>query len=315
MKILANDGIAQSGIDALVSSGHEVLTINVAQDQLVEYINDKKVDVLLVRSATTARKNLIDSCPRLKMIGRGGVGMDNIDVDYARSKGCNVFNTPDASSNSVAELVFAHLSGMMRFLHDSNRQMPLEGESKFKELKKAYGNGSELRGKKIGIIGFGRIGKAVGRIAYGVGMHVQVHDPHIESGDFEVLFSDGQKVSAKAKILNLNEILTSSDIISIHIGGGAEIIGANELAKMKKGAFLINAARGGVINEEALDIALESQQIAGAAIDVFKNEPNPAIKLLMNPSVSLTPHIGAATKEAQDRIGIELANQIIDLSK
>lgn len=315
MKILANDGIADSATKILEQNGHELIKTNVAQDHLAKYINDKNIDVLLVRSATKAKKDLIDACPNLKMIGRGGVGMDNIDVEYARSKSIEVFNTPGASSNSVAELVFAHLGGLLRFLHESNRQMPLEGESRFKGLKKSYAKGRELRGKKIGIIGFGRIGKAVARIAYSLGMKVQVHDPVMKNSDFSIEFSDGQKIDTAAKSLNLNEILKTSNVITLHIGGTKEIIGEKELALMKPGSFIVNTSRGGVINEEALDVALENKHLAGAALDVFNNEPQPAIKLLMNPNLSMTPHIGAATVEAQERIGLELANNIISLSK
>ena len=315
MKILANDGIADSATKILEQNGHELIKTNVTQDHLAKYINDKNIDVLLVRSATKAKKDLIDACPNLKMIGRGGVGMDNIDVEYARSKSIQVFNTPGASSNSVAELVFAHLGGLLRFLHESNRQMPLEGESRFKDLKKSYAKGMELRGKKIGIIGFGRIGKAVARIAYSLGMKVQVHDPVMKNSDFSIEFSDGQKIDTAAKSLNLNEILKTSNVITLHIGGTKEIIGEKELALMKPGSFIVNTSRGGVINEEALDVALENKHLAGAALDVFNNEPQPAIKLLMNPNLSMTPHIGAATVEAQERIGLELANNIISLSK
>ena len=315
MKILANDGIADSATKILEKNGHDLIKTNVAQDHLAKYINDKNIDVLLVRSATKAKKDLIDACPNLKMIGRGGVGMDNIDVEYARSKSIEVFNTPGASSNSVAELVFAHLGGLLRFLHESNRQMPLEGESRFKDLKKSYAKGMELRGKKIGIIGFGRIGKAVARIAYSLGMKVQAHDPFMKNPDFSIEFSDGQKINTAAKSLKLNEILKTSDIITLHIGGTKEIIGEKDIALMKSGSFLVNTSRGGVINEEALDLALENKHLAGAALDVFKNEPQPSIKLLMNPNLSMTPHIGAATIEAQERIGLELANHIISLSK
>ena len=315
MKILANDGIADSATKILEENGHDLIKTNVAQDHLAKYINDKNIDVLLVRSATKAKKDLIDACPNLKMIGRGGVGMDNIDVEYARSKSIEVFNTPGASSNSVAELVFAHLGGLLRFLHESNRQMPLEGESRFKDLKKSYAKGMELRGKKIGIIGFGRIGKAVAGIAYSLGMKVQVHDPFMKNPDFSIEFSDGQKINTIAKSLKLNEILKTSDIITLHIGGTKEIIGEKDIALMKPGSFLVNTSRGGVINEEALDLALENKHLAGAALDVFNNEPQPAIKLLMNPNLSMTPHIGAATIEAQERIGLELANHIITLSK
>ncbi len=315
MKILANDGIADSATKILEQNGHDLIKTNVAQDHLAKYINDKNIDVLLVRSATKAKKDLIDACPNLKIIGRGGVGMDNIDVEYARSKSIEVFNTPGASSNSVAELVFAHLGGLLRFLHESNRQMPLEGDSRFKDLKKSYAKGMELRGKKIGIIGFGRIGKAVARIAYSLGMKVQVHDPFMKNPDFSIEFSDGQKINTTAKSLKLNEILKTSDIITLHIGGTKEIIGEKDIALMKPGSFIVNTSRGGVINEEALDLALENKHLAGAALDVFNNEPQPAIKLLMNPNLSMTPHIGAATIEAQERIGLELANHIITLSK
>ncbi|MCB0486358.1 MAG: 3-phosphoglycerate dehydrogenase, partial [Flavobacteriaceae bacterium] len=146
MKVLANDGLAASGVKALENAGVEVILTKVAQEQLVDYINKNSIDVILVRSATKVRKDIIDACPSIKIIGRGGVGMDNIDVDYAKSKGIHVINTPAASSHSVAELVFAHLFGMVRFLHDSNRNMPLDGDTKFNELKKAYAKGIELRG-------------------------------------------------------------------------------------------------------------------------------------------------------------------------
>ena len=154
MKVLANDGISQAGIEALQSAGIEIETTKVAQEQLADYINNNNIDAVLVRSATTIRKPLIDACPNLKLIGRGGVGMDNIDVAYAKEKGIHVINTPAASSHSVAELVFAHMFGLARFLHSSNRDMPLDGDRRFKDLKKAYANGVELKGKTLGIIGF-----------------------------------------------------------------------------------------------------------------------------------------------------------------
>jgi len=311
MKILANDGMAQAGIDVLERAGHTVLTTKVAQEQLAHFIQEQGIEVLLVRSATTARQELIDACPGLRMIGRGGVGMDNIDVDYARAQGRFVFNTPAASSESVAELVFAHLGGMLRFLPDANRMMPLEGETRFNDLKKAYAKGQELRGKTIGILGFGRIGRAVARMAYGLGMKVIAHDPHVTDSSFEVVFADGQKLTTRASMHPLNEMLAQSDIVTVHIGGKAEVLGATELASMKPGAFLVNAARGGVVNEVALLDALNDGHLAGAALDVFVNEPTPAMQVLMHEKLSLSPHIGAATEEAQDRIGVELAEQIL----
>ena len=180
MKVLANDGISNSGIERLESKGFEVITDHVAQDLLIDYINNNNIDVILVRSATKVRKDLIDNCQSIKLIGRGGVGMDNIDVEYAREKGINVVNTPAASSLSVAELVFAHLYGCVRYLHLSNRNMPLDGDSKFKELKKSFAKGAELRGKTLGIIGFGRIGQEVAKIALGIGMKISVYDLNLK---------------------------------------------------------------------------------------------------------------------------------------
>src|SRR5690606_21296891 len=188
MKILANDGISQSGIDALQANGFEVITTKVAQEQLINFINENSIDVLLVRSATKARQDLIDACPSIKIIGRGGVGMDNIDVDYARNKGVHVINTPAASSQSVAELVFAHLFGCVRFLHDANRNMPLDGDTQFNALKKSYGAGIELRGKTLGIVGFGRIGQEVAKIALGVGMNVIASDVFVPKATVKVEF-------------------------------------------------------------------------------------------------------------------------------
>lgn len=315
MKILANDGVSQSGIDKLTAAGHEVITTNVAQGQLEEYISKNEVAVLLVRSATTARKELIDNCPSLKIIGRGGVGMDNIDVAYAREKGLKVINTPAASSASVAELVFGHLYGGVRFLYDANRNMPLEGETNFKGLKKTYAKGSELRGKTLGIIGIGRIGQEVAKIAAGVGMKVVAHDSFADKAPTVSwdLF-DGQTVHVEIPLVGKEELLKTADFVTIHVPAQKNyVIGEEELSLMKKGAAIVNAARGGVLDEVALVNALESEHISFAALDVFEKEPQPEVILLMNSKLSLSPHIGAATNEAQDRIGTELADQIIEI--
>lgn len=314
MKVLANDGISQSGVDALQDGGFEVITTNVAQEQLANYINEHKIDVLLVRSATTVRKVLIDACPDLKLIGRGGVGMDNIDVKYAKEKGLHVINTPASSSASVAELVFAHLYNGVRFLYDANRNMPLDGDSKFGDLKKAYAKGVELRGKTLGILGFGRIGQATAKVALGAGMKVIYHDPYIENTEIVLDFYDGQKVNFKLKSTSKEDVLKTADFITLHVPAQKEyVIGKKEIEMMKDNAGLVNAARGGVVDEVALVEALESKKLAFAGLDVFENEPKPDIKVLMNPKVSLSPHIGAATNEAQDRIGVELADQIKSL--
>lgn len=314
MKILANDGISQSGVQALENAGYEVITTKVAQEQLENYINDKQVDAILVRSATQVRKELIDACPSLKLIGRGGVGMDNIDVDYAREKGLHVINTPAASSASVAELVFAHLFGGVRYLFDANRNMPLDGDTKFKDLKKHYAGGLELRGKTLGIVGFGRIGQEVAKIAIGCGMTVLAHDRFVEKAEIQLDFFDGQSAVFNVQTVALDQLLKQSDFISLHVPAQKDyVIGKEQINMMKDGAAIINAARGGVLDEVALIEALENKKLAFAALDTFENEPKPAVKVLMNQKVSLSPHIGAATKEAQDRIGTELAGQIKEL--
>lgn len=317
MKVLANDGISKSGQKRLEDAGFEVDLTTVAQDQLGKYIKENNISALLVRSATKVREDLINELNgQLKLIGRGGVGMDNIDVDYAKSKGIHVINTPAASSRSVAELVFAHLFGMVRYLFDANQKMPLEGDSNFKALKKNYGAGIELQGKTLGIIGFGRIGKEVARMAYGLGMHLMVHDHKGETTDLEITFADGQKLTTKVEPVDMKTLLKESDFVTVHVSGaGKTVIGKKEIEMMKDGAGIVNTARGGVIDEEALLDALDNGKLRYAALDVFVNEPTPAMKVLMSPYTSLTPHIGAATMEAQDRIGEELADQIIALLK
>ncbi len=316
VNILANDGISISGIDKLKKAGFNISTTTVAQEQLINHINSENIEVLLVRSATTVRKNLIDQCPSIKIIGRGGVGMDNIDVDYAKSKGINVINTPAASSASVAELVFAHLYTGVRFLHESNRNMPLEGDNNFKVLKKSYAKGVELRGKTIGIIGFGRIGRETAKIAFGIGMNVLVHDKFTKKTEIKLDFGNGKIIDFNIKISSFLDVLKNSDFISLHVPAQKEyIINKKEFNLMKDGVGIINAARGGVINELELLSALDSGKVSFAGLDTFENEPKPAIKVLMHPNISLTPHIGAATNEAQDRIGLELAEQIINILK
>lgn len=311
IKILANDGIDPIGKELLEKAGITVVTENVPQDQLIEAL--KEFDGITVRSATKVRKDIIDACPNIKLIGRGGVGMDNIDVDYARSKGVAVVNTPAASSPSVAELVFAHLFNGIRFLFDSNRRMPLEGDSQFNALKKAYAGGVELKGKKIGIIGFGRIGRETARIALGLGMDVLGYDLYDVPPHLEISLTGDIKVTLPVSKVGLDELLTQSDFISLHIPFSEKpVLGKEEFGKVKKGVGIINCSRGGTIDELALIEALDNKIVAFAGLDVFDNEPTPRKEILQHPKISLTPHIGAATNEAQERIGVELAWLIID---
>lgn len=316
MKVLANDGISKSGIKTLEKAGFEVLTTKVAQEQVANYINTHDIKVILVRSATKVKQDIIDACPGIKIIGRGGVGMDNIDVEYARSKGIHVINTPASSSESVAELVFAHLFTGIRFLHDANRNMPLEGDTNFNGLKKAYAEGLELRGKTLGIIGFGRIGQAVAKMALGLGMKVIAADKYVNDATIRVDFYNGQFINVDMITEPLEDVLKHSDFITIHVPAQeGYVLDRAEFDVMKNDVGIVNCARGGVINEVALVEALDAEKVLFAGLDVFENEPTPEIQILMHPKISLTPHIGAATLEAQDRIGTELAEQIISLLK
>lgn len=311
IKILANDGIDPIGKKLLEDAGFFVDTNNIPQDELPEKL--KAYDAITVRSATKVRKALIDATPNLKVIGRGGVGMDNIDVEYAREKGLSVYNTPASSSLSVAELVFASLFGAVRFLHDSNRKMPVEGGTKFNDLKKAYAKGIELRGKTLGIVGFGRIGREVAKIAIGVGMDVLAYDLFDFNPELDIVLGGGSTVKVAVKKATLDEVIKAADFITLHTPFiDKALLGAEELAQTKKGVGLVNISRGGLIDELALVDALNSGQVSFAALDVFDNEPTPREEILKHPKISLTPHIGAATNEAQERIGVELANLIID---
>ena len=310
-KLLANDGIDPIGKEILEKAGFTVDTQTVPQEQLAEALQN--YDALTVRSATKVRKELINSCPNLKLIGRGGVGMDNIDVDYARNKGIAVVNTPAASSLSVAELVFAHLFTGVRFLQDANRAMPSKGATAFNDLKKAYAKGIELRGKTIGIIGFGRIGRETAKIALGLGMDVLAYDFSPIPETLPVVFSGGIEVNLPVKGVTSETLLAESDFISLHVPfTDKPIIGAAEFAQMKNGASVVNCSRGGTVDETALLAALDSGKLTFAGLDVFDNEPTPRQDLLSHPKISLSPHIGASTNEAQERIGTELAQLIID---
>ena len=310
-KILINDGIHPDGQKMLEAAGYEVNTNKIAQEDLAAQL--PAYDAICVRSATKVRTDLIDQCPNLKIIARGGVGLDNIDVDHAKGKGIEVINTPAASSKSVAELVFGHLFSLSRFLHLSNREMPAQGATEFKKLKKAYAKGAELRGKTIGIIGFGRIGQETAKIALGLGMNVLPVDLFIKEATITVDFPQADfDVEINLPTVDMKEMLANADYISLHVPFlGKPVLGKKEFKAMKDGVIVANAARGGTIDEDALLAALESGKVAAAALDVFENEPTPRADLLNHPRISVTPHIGAATMEAQRNIGLELAEKII----
>lgn len=296
MKVLANDGLDKNAVEILGDDGIYVDTTHYEKDELFNVIKD--FDIIIVRSATNANKEFIDAAKgtRLKLIIRAGVGLDNIDVEYATKNGIMVKNTPNASSNSVAELVLGHMFGLARYITIANITLR-EG----KWNKKAY-TGVELSGKTFGIIGFGRIGKTLANKATALGMNVIFYDKYYKNDE-------------KFEYLPFDEVLRRSDFISLHVPSTDKpLIGKAEFELMKDGVFLINAARGGVIDETSLLEALNTDKVAGAGIDVFMEEPTPNPDLCNHPKVSVTPHIGAATEEAQMRIGQEVIDIVIDFN-
>jgi D-3-phosphoglycerate dehydrogenase len=299
VRVLVTDGMEQSGIDELRAKGFEVVEKFYQPEELGEAL--KEFDVLVVRSATKVRKPIIDKASeagRLKMVIRGGVGVDNIDVAYAMEKGIKVTNTPNASSASVAELTIGHMFAVARFINIANVTMR---EGKWE--KKHY-EGIELNGRTLGLIGFGRISREVAKRAYALGMKVIYTDVIGKAEGFEHF-----------EFVSLEDLLGRSDFISLHIpfdkqAGAA--IKAEQFAMMKDGAYLVNCARGGVVCEKALLEALNSGKLAGAAVDVFEEEPTKNEELIKHPRVSATPHIGASTVEAQTRIGEEIVSIIVE---
>ncbi len=319
IRILANDGIDANGKSILENAGFEVITEKVPQEQLAEAL--KNYDAVLVRSATKIRKDIMEACPNLKLIGRGGVGMDNIDLEAARQKGIKVINTPASSSISVAELVFAHLFSGSRFLQLTNHEMPEGGNAKFSDLKKVASNGSEIQGKTMGIYGFGRIGQEVAKIAIGIGLKVLAFDPYVDKVELILnlpMLGTNQRIKVNLNTVSEQSVISQSDFITFHIPfneGDKSPIDAAVMAKMKKGVGLINCSRGGVINESDLIAALDNGQVAFAGLDVFEKEPPVNMAVLQHKNVSVSPHIGGSTKEAQNRISIELAEKVIEFFK
>ena len=297
VRVLTNDGLQKGAINKLTSLGFEVVNNHYDKDELGVTLKD--FDILVIRSATKVTADILDQAQggRLKLIIRAGVGIDNIDVPYATQKGVVVKNTPNASSESVAELAIGHMFALARFIAISNCTMR-EGQWN----KKKY-EGIELGGKTLGIVGMGRIGKALAKKAEALGMRVVYND----------MF--GKQDELSYEFLELDELLRTSDFISLHVPYDKEkgsLIGKDQFDIMKDGVYLINCARGKVVEEAALLEALDSGKVAGAGIDVFEEEPTKNVKLINNPKVSVTPHIGAATKEAQERIGDEVVNTIVD---
>lgn len=299
MRILASDGMEKNAVATLRAQGHEVVEQFYEPAELAEQV--KNFDVLVVRSATKVRVPIIDAAcetGRLKLIIRGGVGIDNIDHEYAESKGIKVMNTPRASSQSVAELALGHMLSCARFISIAGHTMR---EDKWE--KKAYGKGIELGGRTLGIVGYGRIGQALGKLAKAIGMNVIA---------FDIYHVPGIEEQLGIPYVDMDELLAKSDFISVHAPAvdGGKLINAENIAKMKDGVIIINTSRGSNVDEDALLEALNSGKVRSAGLDVFADEPATNHALYSHPMVSCTPHIGAATKEAQTRIGAEIVDII-----
>lgn len=303
MRILVTDGMDKSAMAELRAKGHEVVEQFYAPEELGTALRD--FDVVVVRSKTKIRANHIDAAKgsRLKLIIRGGVGVDNIDVKYAEENGIKVMNTPKASSQSVAELALGHMISCARYISISGHTMR---EDKWE--KKAYGKGIELCGKTLGIIGFGRIGQKLAVMAKAMGMTVIAYD---------IFHVPGIEEKLGVKYVEMDELLAASDFISIHTPAidGKPLINAENIAKMKDGVIIVNTSRGNNVDEDALLAALESGKVRGAGLDVYATEPPTNHALYSHPMVSCTPHIGAATVEAQERIGAEIVNIIENFGK
>ncbi len=294
MKILANDGLERNAVEVLTKRNFQVDTNHYSREDLIKVI--RQYHILIIRSATKVDKEIINAAKgsNLKLIIRAGVGLDNVDLEYAKDNGIMVTNTPNASSNSVAELVLGHMLTLSRFIALSNLTMR-EGIWN----KKTY-TGVEIYGKTLGIVGFGRIGKTLAKKASALGMNVIFYDKFINYDE-------------NYNYYELDEVLRQADFLSLHVPATDKaLIGKAELDIMKEGVFIINAARGGIINEEALLEALNTNKVAGAGLDVYAREPGPNPELCNHPKVSCTPHIGAATEEAQKRIGEEIVEIVMD---
>lgn len=294
LRILLNDGLDKKAISNLEFLGFDVDTNHYDIEDLKEKI--KKVDCIVIRSATKIRRELIDEAikgGKLKLIIRGGVGVDNIDVQYAEQNGIKVRNTPNASSSSVAEIILAHMFSLARFLNQSNITM------KAGLWKKKDYVGVELEGKTLGIIGMGRIGSELAKKCTALGMKIIYFD-----------LMDIKNIDNNYRKVEFDELLRKSDFISINISGTKSIIGSEELKKVKKGVFIINTSRGKALDEEAIITSLNDGTLGGVGLDVFLEEPSKNLELIKHPKVSLTPHIGASTKEAQMKIGEEVINII-----
>ena len=312
MKILANDGLSSNATAILVENNFEVITTKVAQEQLIPFINNNNIEVLIIRNATKVRLNLLLDCPALKVICKGGNKFEREVELQISASGKQLIYAEESTSIAIAEMVFAHLFSGARMLYDANRLMPLEGDSNFDSLQKGFASGQELRGKTLGIIGFNKSGKEVAKYATALGMRVLISDSTEENPEVSVDFYSDQSVSVILEDVDRKVLLANSDYISLHIDEQEDyVISKSDFDAMKDGVGIINCAFGRALNEVDLIAALEEEKVLFAGIDRFEEEPTPAIQVLMHPQISLSPNIARSSIDVQDRTDLEFATFLL----
>lgn len=312
MKILANDGLSSNATAILVENNFEIITTKVAQEQLIPFINNNNIEVLIIRNATKVRLNLLLDCPALKVICKGGNKFEREVELQISASGKQLIYAEESTSIAIAEMVFAHLFSGARMLYDANRLMPLEGDSNFDSLQKGFASGQELRGKTLGIIGFNKSGKEVAKYATALGMRVLISDSTEENPEVSVDFYSSQSVCVILEDVDRKVLLASSDYISLHIDEQEDyVISKSDFDAMKDGVGIINCAFGRALNEVDLIAALEEEKVLFAGIDRFEEEPTPAIQVLMHPQISLSPNIARSSIDVQDRTDLEFATFLL----
>ncbi len=311
MKLLAMYKLSEESISNLSNIGFDVHNVTVSQNQLVNYINANNFEALIIGENNKISNALIDDCKSLKLIACAFNNTNNVDEKYANLNNINVVKVKNASCVAVAELVFAHLLTMVRFLHQTNREMPLEGDMRFNELKNHFSKGTELKGKTLGIIGFNETEKEIIKIAIGLGMNVIVSSSSVSENNIELQFFDGQSINFEIKTQPIENLLKNADFITIHeLIDNKQPISHKEIEKMKTGVGIINVCKPGLLDEVDLIKAIESKKVKYAALDIFEKQPQPEIQILMNPEISLSPNISDKTIDVKRKVETELVKNI-----
>lgn len=313
MKILANDGLHEKAINLLESKGFEVIMTKVAQEQVANYINKNNIEILIISKATRVDEKLINNTNNLKAVAKLSDDFEDIDLVASKKQKIKLFKANHATIQSKAEIIIAHLLTGAKQLHQTNRELPLEGDTNFKELHKYFSQGHEIKGKTIGLIGIDEIGIAVAKLAIGLGMNVIYYHPTKQSITFEINILNLHKIKINLNSIDKEIVLQSADYISIHLEEEQSyIIDEKAFGLLKKGVGLVNIQRGKIIDEVALIDALNDNSLSFAGLDAFENQPFPEIQLLMHPKISMSPNIASNNENTEEKIGMEVANLLIE---